>query len=136
MGCDIFSLIGIENIANWIDQWRHYYDQAYAQVKSRHEATLHDYTGQVRATSSVMARFIGYTVQQYITKTIRDEKRATGAYEAILAKIPREISDSLGPFICAATNHRRCASRRRAAHVQSCAFGTDLTHAHPQADSE
>jgi hypothetical protein len=46
-----------------------------------------------------MARFIGYTVQQYITKTIRDEKRATGAYEAILAKIPKEISDSLGPFI-------------------------------------
>ena len=53
----------------------------------------------MRATSSVMARFIGYTVQQYITKTIRDEKRATGAYEAILAKIPKEISDSLGPFI-------------------------------------
>jgi cellulose biosynthesis protein BcsQ len=99
MGCDIFSLIGIENIANWIDQWRRYYDQAYAQVTARHEATLQDYAGQVRTTSSVMARFVGYTVQQYITKTIRDEKRATGAYEAILAKIPKEISDSLGPFI-------------------------------------
>lgn len=36
MGCDIFSLIGIENIANWIDQWRRYYDQAYGQVTSRH----------------------------------------------------------------------------------------------------
>ena len=99
MGCDIFSLIGIENIANWIDQWRRYYDQAYGQVTSRHEATLQDYAGQVRTTSSVMARFVGYTVQQYITKTIRDEKRATGAYEAILEKIPKEISDSLGPFI-------------------------------------
>jgi cellulose biosynthesis protein BcsQ len=99
MGCDIFSLIGIENIANWIDQWRKYYDQAYAQVTARHEATLQDFSGQIRATSAVMARFVGYTVQQYITKTIRDEKRATGAYEAILAKIPREISDSLGPFI-------------------------------------
>ena len=99
MGCDIFSLIGIENIANWIGQWRDYYDQAYARVISQHGATLQDYMGQVRASSSVMARFIGYTVQQYITKTIRDEKRATGAYEAILAKIPKEISDSLGPFI-------------------------------------
>jgi cellulose biosynthesis protein BcsQ len=99
MGCDIFSLIGIENIANWIGQWRDYYDQAYARVISQHGATLQDYTGQVRASSTVMARFIGYTVQQYITKTIRDEKRATGAYEAILAKIPKEISDSLGPFI-------------------------------------
>ena len=45
MGCDIFSLIGIENIANWIDQWRHYYDQAYAQVTSRHESVLRDYGG-------------------------------------------------------------------------------------------
>lgn len=99
MGCDIFSLIGIENIANWIDQWRRYYDQAYAQVTTRHEATLQEYAGQVRTTSSVMARFVGYTVQQYITKTIRDEKRATGAYEAILAKIPNEISSSLGPFV-------------------------------------
>jgi hypothetical protein len=102
MGCDIFSLIGIDNIADWISQWRSYYDQAYAQVKSRHDATLQDYFGQVRASSSVMARFVGYTVQQYITKTIRNEKRATGAYEAILAKIPKEISDSLGPFIAPA----------------------------------
>jgi cellulose biosynthesis protein BcsQ len=99
MGCDIFSLIGIENIANWIDQWRSYYDQAYAQVALRHESTLQEYAGQVRASSGVMARFVGYTVQQYITKTIRDEKRATGAYEAILAQIPEEISNSLGPFI-------------------------------------
>lgn len=99
MGCDIFSLIGIENIANWIDQWRSYYDQAYAQVSARHGTTLQDYSGEVRTTSAIMARFVGYTVQQYITKTIRDEKRATGAYETILAKIPKEISDSLGPFI-------------------------------------
>jgi cellulose biosynthesis protein BcsQ len=99
MGCDIFSLIGIENIANWIKEWLLTYDQAYGRVRSRHEATLQDYTQQVRASSSVMARFIGYTVQQYITKTIRDVKRATGAYEMILKKIPNEISDSLGPFI-------------------------------------
>ena len=75
MGCDIFSLMGIENIANWIDQWRTDYQQAYARVADRHAATLQNYAGQVRATSSVMARFVGYTVQQYITKTIRDQKR-------------------------------------------------------------
>jgi cellulose biosynthesis protein BcsQ len=99
MGCDIFSLIGIENIANWIDQWRVYYDQAYAQVATRHADGLREYSSQVRSTSSVMSRFVGYTVQQYITKTIRDEKRATAAYETILEKIPEEIAKSLGPFI-------------------------------------
>jgi cellulose biosynthesis protein BcsQ len=99
MGCDIFSLIGIENIAKWINQWCAYYDQAYIQVKSRDDSSLRDYSSEIRSTSGLMSRFVGYTVQQYITKTIRDEKRATGAYEAILAQIPKEISDSLGPFI-------------------------------------
>ncbi len=99
MGCDIFSLIGIENIADWIAQWRNYYDQAYAQVISRHETTLDEYAREVRASSGLMARFVGYTVQQYITKTIREEKRATGAYEAILKKIPSQIATSLGPFV-------------------------------------
>lgn len=98
MGCDIFSLIGIENIASWIDQWRAYYDQAYSQVLFRHEQVLREYATEVRPTSAIMSRFVGYTVQQYITKTIRDEKRATGAYEAILGKIPEEISSSLGPL--------------------------------------
>jgi cellulose biosynthesis protein BcsQ len=104
MGCDIFSLIGIENIANWIKQWRTYYDQAYTQVKSQHGSTLQDYVEEVRASSSAMSRFVGYTVQQYITKTIRDEKRATVAYEAILKKIPEEIANSLGPFIAPPLN--------------------------------
>ncbi|WP_407194303.1 ParA family protein [Bradyrhizobium sp. STM 3566] len=99
MGCDIFSLIGIENIADWIAQWRNYYDQAYGQVVARHEQTLAEYTGEVRVSSSLMARFVGYTVQQYITKTIRDQKRATAAYEAILKKIPDEIATSLRQFV-------------------------------------
>lgn len=98
MGCDIFSLIGIENIANWIDEWQVNYDRVYAQVETRHGDDLKKYTGQVRATCSVMARFVGYTVQQYITKTIRNEKRATGAYEKILTDIPGKISESLQPF--------------------------------------
>ena len=99
MGCDIFSLIGIENIADWIAQWRNYYDTAYKQVISRHEGNLGEYTGEIRASSGAMARFLGYTVQQYITKTIREEKRATGAYEAILKQIPDQIATSLGHFV-------------------------------------
>jgi hypothetical protein len=99
MGCDIFSLIGIQNIANWITQWRRDYDPTFARMAERSPEARTDYADQMRSTSDVMARFIGYTVQQYITKTIRNEKRATVAYEAILAKIPKEISDSLGPLI-------------------------------------
>jgi cellulose biosynthesis protein BcsQ len=56
MGCDIFSLIGIDNIADWIAQWKNYYEQAYSQVKTRHDSTLDEYSGQVRSSSGGMAR--------------------------------------------------------------------------------
>jgi cellulose biosynthesis protein BcsQ len=93
MGCDIFSLIGIKNIAQWLEKWHKNYDQAYARCLEDHP-TVKQY--EVHETASGMSRFIGYTVQQYITKTIRDEKRATGAYETILKQIPAEIEASLG----------------------------------------
>ncbi len=99
MGCDIFSLIGIENIANWISKWKEDYDHAYTRTGSQHGNTVDKFSGEIRSNSSSMARFIGYTVQQYITKTIRNEKRATGAYEAILKMIPDKMAESLGTSI-------------------------------------
>jgi len=94
MGCDIFSLIGIENIASWLGAWKKDYDQAYQRCSENFGDALEKY--DIRRTSTDMSRFVGYTVQQYITKTIRDQKRATGAYEAILEKIPSQILLSLG----------------------------------------
>ncbi len=95
MGCDIFSLIGIENIASWLDEWQKNYDQSYERCVGKFGDSVAEY--EVRQSSSNMSRFVGYTVQQYITKTIREQKRATGAYEAILKKIPSQIRQSLGP---------------------------------------
>jgi cellulose biosynthesis protein BcsQ len=97
MGCDIFSLIGIENIASWLDKWKKIYDQAYTRCADEYPQEVLQY--KVKASSEEMSRFIGYTVQQYITKTIRDEKRATGAYETILRKIPQQIERSLGSLL-------------------------------------
>ncbi len=96
MGCDIFSLIGIENIADWIAKWQGNYDHAFNRCSGEHAEELPNY--EIRSSSSTMSRFVGYTVQQYITKTIRNEKRATGAYETILTKIPEQIEESLGPM--------------------------------------
>jgi cellulose biosynthesis protein BcsQ len=98
MGCDIFSLIGIENLANWIDKWKRNYDPAHHRCAQEHGPAMSQYEArhEIRTASSAMSRFLGYTVQQYITKTIREEKRATGAYETILQKIPVQIAQSLG----------------------------------------
>ena len=38
-------------------------------------------------------------MQQYITKSIKGERRATKAYEKILRRIPGAISRELGPFV-------------------------------------
>ena len=97
MGCDIFSLIGITNIADWLAQWQDSYYQAYSQTKKNHPDEIGKY--QIRMSTEYMCRFVGYTVQQYITKTIRDQKRATVAYEAILKEIPERIEQSLGRFV-------------------------------------
>lgn len=99
MGCDIFSLIGITNIAKWIEGWRTNYDDAYQRLVPKFAQDMQEFSGQIRSDSNEMARFIGYTVQQYITKTIRNEKRATSAYEDILREIPEKISSSLGAHI-------------------------------------
>lgn len=97
MGCDIFSLIGIDNIADWLKRWHRQYDQALNLCKQDHAAELPNYA--VKVDSGNMSRFVGYTVQQYITKTIRNEKRATGAYETILAQIPNKVGTSLGELV-------------------------------------
>ncbi len=94
MGADIFSLIGIENIAEWLHAWMDDYSAAIARCATRHGSELDQY--QVRRDVKTMSRFIGYTVQQYITKTIKDERRATSAYEAILSSIPSNITQHLG----------------------------------------
>jgi cellulose biosynthesis protein BcsQ len=97
MGCDIFSLIGIDNIADWLKRWHRQYDQALQLCRPDFATDLPKY--EIKLATSNMSRFLGYTVQQYITKTIRNEKRATAAYEAILAKIPEKVATSLGSLV-------------------------------------
>lgn len=94
MGCDIFSLIGIANIADWLGDWRKNYDDSYARILEKHPDALDQY--DIQPSAQPMSRFIGYTVQQYITKTIRSERRATGAYDTILNQIPLQINHRLG----------------------------------------
>lgn len=97
MGCDIFSLIGIENIAHWLTSWQDTYEQAVRQCSKQHPTEMAQYS--IRADSGTMSRFLGYTVQQYITKTIREQRRATGAFESILREIPSKIEESLSPLV-------------------------------------
>jgi cellulose biosynthesis protein BcsQ len=97
MGCDIFSLIGIDNIAEWLHDWQGEYETGLKQCEKKHGNEMDNYV--VKNKTQAMCRFVGYTVQQYITKTIRNERRATAAYDEILASIPARIEQRLAQLI-------------------------------------
>ncbi len=96
MGCDIFSLAGIENISLWFREWLKSYERGVRLCEERWGDQIPEH---VKRDADTIARLAGYTVQQYITKTIRGERRATKAYETILEKIPNSIQKELRRFI-------------------------------------
>jgi cellulose biosynthesis protein BcsQ len=94
MGCDIFSIVGIRNIADWLGEAVTIYERS-LQLCADEDLVRHN----VRKHVAVATGFAGYTVQQYITKSKQGERRATGAFEAILSKIPGEIDTTLHSFL-------------------------------------
>ena len=58
---------------------------------------LKDYS--VKGSDAQIARFIGYTVQQYITKVILGERRPTVAFEKIRRTIPATVKDNMNEFL-------------------------------------
>lgn len=98
MGCDVFSLLGVTNIAQWLGAWFSRYDRSIeACKKAGFSAELDEF--RIRADTSSIARFIGYTVQQYITKSKGGERRPTVSYERIRKKVPATVQVNLGPFV-------------------------------------
>jgi cellulose biosynthesis protein BcsQ len=89
LGCDVFSLLGIVNIAQWLNTWFTHYERSIdACRRAGFAAELDDFN--VRQEVDGIARFIGYTVQQYITKSKEGKRRPTVRYEAIKSKISVE----------------------------------------------
>jgi cellulose biosynthesis protein BcsQ len=95
MGCDIFSLMGVTNISGWLKKWLSAYVSAVEKCKQTWE--IDEYS--IRTDSGSIARFVGYTVQQYIAKSKGGRRRATKAYERILQDIPPTVATELGRFV-------------------------------------
>ena len=97
MGADIFSIVGIRNIAEWLRTWRKVYGTGLELCEDRHPHALEEF--RISRGERAAAQFVGYTVQQYITKSKKGVRRPTQAFESILSGIPDEISNSLGEFL-------------------------------------
>jgi cellulose biosynthesis protein BcsQ len=96
MGCDIFSIVGIRNIAQWIHSWLRVYQTGATNAQNQRAEAFHQFA--IPTDIPIHNGFIGYTVQQYITKSKGGVRRATRAYEDILELIPGEIETNLMPF--------------------------------------
>jgi hypothetical protein len=93
MGCDIFSIVGIRNIAEWLREAIQLYERS-IELCADEDIERHG----IRREVAIGAGFAGYTVQQYITKSKQGERRPTDAFEAILGEIPTVIENTLHAF--------------------------------------
>lgn len=96
MGADIFSIVGIRNIASWLSNWIEDYKLGVQQTNKKFPDRIEEF--KLRTAVRIEKGFIGYTVQQYITKSIRGQRRPTAAFERILQNIPGEIDKNLGSY--------------------------------------
>jgi cellulose biosynthesis protein BcsQ len=97
LGSDVFSIIGVKNISTWLSAWINDYEHSWqglldadaADLKTRYE---------IPSKPAIIGGFVGYTVQQYITKSYGKERRATKAYESIIGNVDAEIESALKEY--------------------------------------
>jgi cellulose biosynthesis protein BcsQ len=97
MGTDIFSILGIRNISSWLSSWDERYENGLKLCEKNSPGRLD--TFGISSDLSIMHGYIGYTMQQYITKSKGGVRRPTAAYEKILDNVPDEIERSLKRYL-------------------------------------
>lgn len=97
MGTDIFSILGVRNISTWLQSWVEKYSNGLSLCEKNTPRRLSAYG--ISDEVSIEEGYVGYTVQQYITKSKAGVRRPTKAYEDIINNVPREIDRSLRPFL-------------------------------------
>jgi hypothetical protein len=92
-GCDIFSLLGIRNISEWIRAWDRLYNRSVIATKED-KPTLFSQYELIDITNNKF-RFAGYSVQQYVTRTFAEGPRAVKSYDRIMSQIPATVSRAM-----------------------------------------
>ena len=89
MSSDIFSLLALENIGVSLNKWRKVFNDGFERLNKEDKIALEG----LKTNCSI--KFLGYVVQQYITKTEDATKRVVKAYERILSQIPEEMKEKV-----------------------------------------
>ena len=102
MASDIFSLLGISNIGDWIERWMNLYEAAiktfvnkFGEEESRKFFDKYSINTDISKTT----RYIGYSIQQYSKRKFKNGERPTQAYEKVINSFHAEIEKALGKFV-------------------------------------
>jgi cellulose biosynthesis protein BcsQ len=99
MGADIFSILGIKNIAVWLNEWITRYAQGTNLWESKNKTTSRrGRQYEVQSELPITRGYCGYTMQLYITKSYAGVRRPTRAYENIINDVPSIIEESRGEY--------------------------------------
>ncbi len=90
MSSDIFCLRAIDNIALSLKDWTHKIEIGLDAYEKKEDEVLFDNYKTIN--------FLGYITQQYIARKSNGVKRPVKAYERIIEKFSREISEKLKDF--------------------------------------
>jgi cellulose biosynthesis protein BcsQ len=90
MSADLFSLYALDNIAVWLHRWIHTYQNARRSALSELEAT--GYEELLPEELPVSKGFVGYTVQQYVSRSSGGEVRHVKAYDQHRGEIPNHAA--------------------------------------------
>lgn len=97
MGTDIFSILGIRNISAWLASWVDRYENGLQLCEKNTPSRLGAFG--ISSELSITSGYVGYTMQQYITKSKGGVRRPTKAYEKIIDNVPVEIERSLKTYL-------------------------------------
>jgi hypothetical protein len=96
LGADVFSILGLRNIAKWMLEWTEYYRVSLEQSDRLNAGALEKF--KIPKNINIEHGYLGYTLQQYIAKSKRGERIPTDAFERILRNVPAEVNRSLSHF--------------------------------------
>lgn len=89
---DMFSVFAIDNIRTWIKAWGRKYRNGVELVAENFNDDIRDAVPGDIASMRV-ARYLGFTIQQYVTKAMQNgERRGTNAYDTYRRQIPKKAA--------------------------------------------
>lgn len=97
MASDVFSLLGISNIGEWISSWQKIYQVALTSFEASNQDNVQHFyeANYINCDLSKTTKYIGYSIQQYSKRKFKDGDRPTQAYESVIKEFHSEIVKTL-----------------------------------------